>query len=386
MLALPARHRNPKLAVGVFDTVVDIPELTETSFPLAVTVKLGSRKSEYREYRYHDGHFFEPMHIDLARLLRRHAEQVVDTRPFNSVSRPIMRDIARAVSNIHDPFEDLMWPKEAAYLLKSGMDTQYDPVQTIMKGSAGLQLDGEWRKQIKPKSQLAPYVEEDPMTRLKRFEDRTIEAFSDFRVLNGSVWRRTAEPCYVARMTSSTEFDNVFIGNVAPYVPSLDNREDKSWWHNLSYKAFSLKDAHLVVLSDDSYPSSLPEVELHMPDTLTADMNELEIDRCARVLSYTFSDGLSGGQRGEGFKLPSTPSMEAWTTLNDALRAYDPFDGVPDDLDDRIEQLIRSVGARETDKYLIDAETVDYAEAHVRRWSDREIGFDLRPNAEGLAL
>jgi hypothetical protein len=379
MAARPPKHKNPRISVCAFETVVDLAEISSSDFPVALVSTMGATKTEYR---YARGKLYRSCHTDVDRFLERHESQFIDSRrsayaSSRNVTGHIVREMYRDVKNISDYSNDRFWPKSAMHLLKAGMHAEWPDVKDIIAISPTIDLRGPWLEKV-AESDYMSFLSGDPDVRIARYERKAHEAFSAFKVMNGQVWCETMEPCYVAQMLPDG-IGHISHGHVANYVRDADTSPERTWWNHLDNWVFSAREYDEVISKMTNYARPVEPIEIIIPEALTADIPSLEIDRCARVLaevvSETMANRTSGGQ---GFlSLPSTRSMAAWTELLDLVEGYNPFNGVPDEIEERIAAMVESVAKCDTDNDLIPERIRLQVSRHLEKWEDRpvDLGF-----------
>ncbi len=384
MAAVPPRHTKPKMAICVFDTVVEIPVLSASDMPIAISYdRIRQDKIEYRQF---GGRLYRETNKTPERLFKYHAQHVVDTRSLNPVTGAIMRDIRRQIDHVNDDRRDKFWPRDAKVLLKGGMSTEWDMAREIVDGSQYLKLDGSWRADIGKDSELGRLVAEPSQARLAEFEYLTHQAFARFVIVDGKVWEETPEPCYVV-LTSPTGHKQCFISDIGRYAATADNAEIKEgWWSDLRYQAFSLAMREHVIdgLASDC-ANAIPTVDIHAETVVQADMDSLEMGRCARILvrevsdASPFNDRLADRIAVVGARvakpLPSNVFMNACKSLADLVETYDPLGEVPDELEIALERLLES---NEMQKVQVLApHSVEGARAICERWRNRSIDSSM---------
>ncbi|MCS4090115.1 hypothetical protein [Rhizobium sp. BK176] len=374
MAARPPKHKNPKIAVCAFDTVVDLAEVSPSEFPVAIVTEHGTSKTEYR---FAGGKLYRSCHTDVDRFIERHQRQFIDSRRGNYVTGHIVRGMYRDVKNINDYAEDKFWPKSALHLLKSGMNSEWQDVRDIVEHSPNLDLWGEWQRKL-PEIKHMQFLVGNPDQRLARYERMTQEAFNAFRVMDGHVWAETHEPCYVAQMLPEG-IGHLMIGNVESYVRNDDTSPERTWWNHLDNRVFSAADHADVVEQMTQYARPVTPIEVIIPEALSANIAALEIDRCARLLAETVAETISKRSRGsnDNLRLPSTRCAAAWTELMTFTEGYDPFAGVPEEVEDRIAEMLDSVEACAADADLILDRDRPSIRRHLEDWGDRavDLGF-----------
>jgi hypothetical protein len=372
MASRPPKHRNPRITVCAFDTIVELAEVSPSDFPVALVTDNGTSKTEYR---FTGGKLYRSFHTDIDRFIDRHQRQFVDSRRGNYVTGNIVREMYRDVRYISDYSQDKFWPKNALHLLKSGMDSEWQEVKDIVELSPTMDFWGEWQAKL-PEIKDMGFLAGNPDQRIARYERRTQEAFRAFRVMDGQVWAETREPCYVAQMLPEG-IGHLSIGNVDTYVPDADTEPGRTWWDHLDNKVFSACDHADVVERLTSYARPVNPIDVIIPEALTANIASLEIDRCARVLAEVVSEAMANRSRGvnDHLRLPSTRCTAAWTELMSFIEGYDPFAGVPEEVEDRISEMLDSVEACTTDADLIHDRNRASIRRHLEDWGDRSIDF-----------
>ena len=379
MAARPPKHKNPKISVCAFDTVVDLTEVAPSEFPVALIATLGTTKTEYR---YSGRKLYRACHTDVDRFIERHQNQFVDSRRTSfsghNVTGHIVREMYREVKDINDYAGDRFWPKSALHLLKNGMNTTWQDVADIIALSPTIDLRGPWLDKVAEIDHMR-FLAGDPDRRIARYERMAHEAFSAFRVMDGQVWVETMEPCYVAQIVPGDGIGHMALGQVTNYVRNADTAPDRTWWSHLDNKVFSARDYEEIMSGLASYARPVNQIEIVIPEALTADIPSLEIDRCARVLTEIVSESMAErADEGTGLlNLPSTRTMAAWTGLMGLLEGYDPFKGIPEDLEDHITELMKSVEASEQDADLIPDRIRPQVARHLEEWQDRPVGFEF---------
>lgn len=374
MAARPPKHKNPKITVCAFDTIVDIAEVSPSEFPVALIADHGTSKTEYR---FAGGKLYRSCHIDIDRFIERHQGQFLDCRRANYVTGHIVREMYRDVRHVNDYANDRFWPKSAVHLLRDGMNSEWQQVKDIIEMSPSLDFWGEWNGKVSDIEHMR-FLVGNPDHRLARYERLTQEAFGAFRVMDGQVWAETREPCYVAQVIPEG-IGYVTLGNVDGYVRNVDTDTGSTWWDRLDNKVFSASDHAEVAARLTSYARPVNPIDVIIPDALTADIQALEIDRCARVIAGAVSEAISKRSRdaNDHIPLPSTRCAAAWTELMTFIEGYDPFSGVPDEVEDRISEMLDSVEASAPDADLILARDRPSIRRHLADWGDRAIDFGL---------
>lgn len=370
MAARPPKHKNPKISVCAFDTVVDLAEVSSSEIPVALIVSQGAARTEYR---FADGKLYRNCNADVDRFITHHQGQFIDSRRGNYVTGHIVRGMYRDVQYINDYANDRFWPKSALHLLKAGMNTEWQDVKDIITQSPLLDLRGPFMEKVAQTDYLR-FLAEDPDRRISRYERMTHEAFSAFKVIDGKVWAEAPEPCYVAQVLPDG-IGHVSIGDVGKYVRNADTAPDHTWWDHLDNKVFSARDHAEVVAGRTPYANRVTPIEVVIPEALTADIASLEIDRCARVLVKEVSESMAARSKDGRIALGSTRSMAAWTELMTFVEGYDPFEGVPDEVEDRIAEMLSSVEACESDGDLIVGRIRPSISRHLEEWRDRAVDF-----------
>ncbi|MCV9964030.1 hypothetical protein OIU34_19300 [Pararhizobium sp. BT-229] len=370
MAARPPKHKNPKISVCAFDTVVELAEVTPSEFPVAIIVDSGTTKTDYR---LAGGKLYRPCHTDIDRFIKRHQGQCIDSRRGNYVTGHIVRKMYRDVMNINDYSNDRFWPKSALHLLKTGMNTEWKDVREIIDQSPSIDLRGPWLEKVAQIDYMS-FLAGDPDQRIARYERMTHQAFSAYRVMDGQVWAETHEPCYVAQMLPEG-IGHMSFGNVGNYVRDADTSPDRTWWNHLDNKVFSARDYAEAIEGLTQYARPVNQIEIVIPEALTADIPSLEIDRCARVLAEEVSERMAARSKDGSIALPSTRSMAAWTELMTFVEGYDPFEGVPDEVEDRIAEMLESVEACASDCDLIVERIRPSLSRHLEEWRDRAVDF-----------
>ncbi|MDW9481708.1 hypothetical protein GOB57_23965 [Sinorhizobium meliloti] len=372
--ARPPKHKNPKISICAFDTVVDLTELSASEFPVALVTASGTSKTEYR---LSGGKLYRSCHSDVDRFIERHQSQFLDSRRSNFVTGHIVREMYRDVKNINDYANDRFWPKAALHLLKNGMNCEWQDVKDILSMSPTMDLRGQWHEKV-GQIDYMHFLAGDPALRIARYERMAHEAFAAFRVMDGQVWAEAHEPCYVAQIVSEG-IGHIALGDVGNYVRNADTPPDKTWWNRLDAKVYSARDHAEAVARLASYARPVNPIEIIIPEALTADISSLEIDRCARVLTEVVSEAMAErSDEGTGLlRLPSTRCMAAWTELLDLLEGYNPFNGVPDELEDRIGEVLESVETSADDDDLMPARVRLEVRRHIEEWQDRPVDFGL---------
>lgn len=370
MAARPPKHKNPKISVCAFDTVVDLAEVSPSEFPVALIVEQGTTKTEYR---LTGGKLYRSCHADIDRFIQRHQAQFIDSRRGNYVTGHIVRGMYRDVKNINDYANDRFWPKSALHLLKNGMNTEWTDVKDIINQSPLLDLRGPFMEKVAQIDYMR-FMAEDPDLRIARYERMAHEAFSAYRVMDGQVWAEAPEPCYVAQVLPDG-IGHVSIGNIGNYVRNADTSPDRTWWDHLDNKVFSARDHAELVAGCTFYANRVNPIEVVIPEALTADITSLEIDRCARVLAEEVSTRMAARSKDGSIALASTRSMAAWTELMTFVEGYDPFEGVPDEVEDRIAEMLESVEACPDDGDLIVERIRPSISRHLEEWRDRAVDF-----------
>lgn len=378
MAARPPKYRSPKICVCAFDTVVDLEEMSQTDFPVALQVR--DENQYYRDkrhivYRTAGGRLYTDSRIDVERFLQHHADQVLDVRDRNQVTGKIMREIRREVMGAKHVNEDHLWMSSAVMqLLRSGMNSEWPLVRTILSTSSRLELDGPWRSSLAEIDHLS-FLDEDPKQRLKRYERMTQKAFSAFRIMDGKIWVEAPEPCYVA-LDGPQGFEQARESHDGFFPEDVED-DPHSWWWELPWRAFSATDYDNVVAGLNRHYDPPRRIEILIPDVLKVDAQALEIDRCARLIADVVTKNLAsrGAKDQQVLRLPSTPCVLAWTSLVELIGSYDPFQGVPDEIEDVIENMLRAVEASPADADLISPHYRQLAWEYLERWNDRT--FDL---------
>jgi hypothetical protein len=372
MAAKPPKHKNPKISVCAFDTIVDIAEVASSEFPVALVVAHATTKTEYR---LSDGKVYRSCNVDIDRFIQRHQSQFIDCRQGNYVTGHIVRGMYRDVQNVSDYANDRFWPKSALHLLKNGMNDEWQDVKDIITQSPLLDLRGPFMEKVKQIDyKYMWFLNEDPDERMARYERMTHDAFSAFKVMDGKVWSETPEPCYVAQVLPEG-IGHVSIGDIGKYVRNADTSPDTTWWNHLDNKVFSAKDYDELVAGCTNYANKVNRIEILIPEAMTADIASLEIDRCARVLAQEVSKTIAARSKHDTISLPSTSSMAAWTELMAFIEEYNPFDGVPDEVEDRIAEMLDSVERNPDDSDLIAERFRPSITRHLDDWRNRAVDF-----------
>nr|WP_250808239.1 hypothetical protein [Neorhizobium tomejilense] len=372
MVAVPQRHKNPKIALGAFDTVVEIPEVADGEFPVAISHQQGERTVEHR---FSDGKLYLKSGRSIERILQNHSVNVLDSRSWNATTGAILRDMRRAVEHISDYENQYFWPTDAKRMLASGMNTEWKEVKQVIDESHGLRMSGPWLEKARATARLAPFLTEDQDARLARYERMTKDVFSSMRALDGEVWMPAAEPCYVAQ-TMPEGYGRCMAGSFELHAVTGDNDEDRrSWWNHLGDRAISILERDHLIENMMGLNKDLVEYRVHIAEALTADIPALELDRCARVLVNTVSG--NAAYKSASFHLPSTATAEAFTSLVALTRSYDPFDRVPEELEDAVQALVSAVEACEADHHLISERDRRFTEGYLERWADRVVDFEM---------
>ncbi|MBY3432942.1 hypothetical protein HFN89_01960 [Rhizobium laguerreae] len=372
MAARPPKHKNPKIAVCAFDTIVELVEVSPSEFPVALITETGSSKTEFR---YAGGKLYRSCHVDVDRFIERHQARFIDSRRGNYVMGHIVREMYRDVKDVNDYSNDRFWPKSALHLLKSGMNSEWQDVKDIVALSPTMDLRGSWQDKVGDINHMR-FLAGDPDQRIARYERMAREAFMTYRVVDGQVWAETREPCYVAQVLPEG-IGYVTFGNVEDYVRNADTPPERTWWNSLDYKAFSASDHEDVLAGLADYARPIGHIKIVIPEAVTANIAALEIDRCARVLAELVSEAMAKKSRADNdlFSLPSTRCIAAWTELMTFTERYDPLAGVPDDVEDRISEMLESVEACATDDHLIPEKLRPSVGRHLQEWGDRAIDF-----------
>jgi hypothetical protein len=372
MAARPPKHKNPKIAVCAFDTIVDLAEVSPSEFPVALVTDHGTSKTEYR---LAGGKLYRSCHTDIDRFIDRHQRAFIDSRRTNYVTGHIVRGMYRDVRYINDYAEDRFWPKSTLHLLKNGMNSEWQEVRDIIEQSPKIEIWGEWMSKL-PAIKHMKFLVGNPEERVARYERMAQEAFRAFRVMDGQVWAETREPCYVAQMIPEG-IGHLSIGSVDNYVRNEDTEPKRTWWNHLDNKVFSAAEHAEVVERLTQYARPVNPIEVIIPEALTANIAALEIDRCARVVAENVSESIASRSRsvGDHLTLPSTRCAAAWTELMTFTEKYDPFAGVPEEVEDRISEMLDSVEACAADADLIRDKDRLSIRRHLEDWSDRAIDF-----------
>lgn len=375
MAAMPPKHKNPKIAVCAFDTIVDIAEVSPSEFPVALITDYGTSKTEYR---FAGGKLYRSCHTDVDRFIERHQGQFIDSRRANYVTGHIIREMYRDVRHVSDYGNDRFWPKSALHLLKAGMNAEWQQVKDVIEQSRSLDFWGEWQSKVTDIEHMR-FLVGNPDHRLALYEQKTQEAFQAFRVMDGQVWAETREPCYVAQVLPEG-IGYVTLGNADTYIRDADtDPRAKTWWDHLDNRVFSASDHAELVARLTSYARPVNPIEVIIPEALTANIQSLEIDRCARVIAGAVSEAISKRSRdvNDHIQLPSTRCAAAWMELMTFTEGYDPFAGVPDEVEDRILEMLDSVEASAQDADLIHERDRPSIRRHLEDWGDRAIDFGV---------
>lgn len=372
IVALPQRHKNPKLSLALFDTSVDIPEVGAEDMPMAITCETSSSTLEWRVC---GGRLYRDSGLTFERLLKRHAENLLSARDHSRITGPIMRQMKRDIEHIDDYADDTFWPAGLKRFMSAGLQPEYPEFKQIIGESAVLRLDGPWLDAASGNKKLAPFLSERTDDRIARYEKMTRDVFSSMRILEGAVWMEAPEPCYVAQ-TMPEGYGRCMASDFGFHAVTKDNDEDRrSWWNHLSDRAVSvLERDHLLenmVVPDDR----LPKFTVHSSDALNVDIPAVELDRCARVLVNLMSE--NAARSSKDFSLPSTATLDAYGSLNGFVRSYDPKDGIPDALEHRVRALLEAVDACPSDHHLVPERDRRFAAGFLERWEDRAVSFDM---------
>jgi hypothetical protein len=374
MAARPPKHKNPKISVCAFDTIVDIGEVSPSEFPVAIIAHHPASKTEYRTI---GGKLYRSRDTDIDRFVERCHRLAVDSRRDNHITGHILREMHRQIEKINDYTEDRFWPKAAKHLLRSGMDTAYAQVQEIVSQSPLIDLRGPWTGRVGEIAHMR-FLAGDPDQRLSMYERMTHDAFRAVKVMDGQVWLETPEPCYVLQKTDQG-IGHISIGNVGEYVRNADTPEGLTWWHGLDNQAVSVLNYENVSANFAPFIHRFTPMDVLIPEVLQADFPSLEIDRCARALGDIVSEAMRGRKSVTTafLKLPSTRTVTAWTDLLDLVESYDPLEGVPEYIEDGIVELIESVGSNPDDADLIKPRIRAQVLGQLEGWRSRTVEFNF---------
>ena len=301
----------------------DIPEYSSDDVPLALRTQWDDRTLDYRML---DGKLYRPM---------RETVQISDlsappTTLISRLNHPIFHRMATAVAaRVGNEREANETRPERFYQRFSSLD-QADIDRAV--ADAENMVDDEVTK-----------------ADLLEWENQARSRLAQILILDGALWETAPEPCYQLMAHNGS----IGLSDVSFYEAGLSHRHPLRYdYQNLDYRYFGAGDfAAALEFSEKmkpigSTPETGPRIDVFMPEALTTDFVELELDRAARVSVSKFEQHLnSTARKGAGYLLdvPREALLSA-CLLRDAIATREAGDPVAESLVTRLEAFAHVLG------------------------------------------
>jgi hypothetical protein len=346
--ALPPGHRKAKWSVACLETKVEVAEADGDDAPVALAVKDGHMSYSVRkQYRLHEGRLFVSTEQSPDRFFERQEENVLDRR--YSLMSGLLAEMSDRLENGRVP-DALLWPTEIRGALARGFIYGTDH-RAAVAAARSLRIDG---------SQAAAIASQ---------EARARAVADDFLVVDGTVWAVAMEPCYAVPRRAGG-WGDVTISSADRYRKTVarETAFPRSEMHDALFGAGQIEDMIACGAADGT---DFPEIEVLIPEALTLDFDAMELDRCARLSAQMVAANIKKALDGEAGRMPSDGLVRAWLRLRDAVKSYDPFDGVPDGLEGLLTTFVGSAADRREEWSILDGCGPELVTPFVERWRSR---------------
>lgn len=325
------RHREIKTVLAFVEGEVEIPEVHVADAPVCISVSDVDNLVDVREgdeFRLHEGRLLVDTGIPAEEFGRDEAD---DVEARGSIVLPLLESL-RFKYGFGDGFH--LYPQKApqvlAGLIWSGGVRDVDrPIWSLMV-EAG---------------KLAPIDEAE----LQIWRDFARDRAATFAVIDGSVWKESAEPCYTVdelRPPGLTTRKADF------YEKLRRGQMDSSSWSKLRDEGrnFSCLDrerayahARRAAAEGGFDHDDLPRIDVGTPDIPLLDFEAHEFERVSRLLVYDVADAFRKIAHGKGvdfFYSVPTDMMNAFTAARDCLVGMDARNGITIEQEDAMSALV----------------------------------------------
>ena len=217
---------------------------------------------------------------------------------------------------------------------------------------------------------------------LRYWRERMQSALDRYVIADGRVWARSREPLFAVNLKSaSVTLDDAGLYRNEP-MELTTRRRPRIAETAKDYVCVSGLDRE-AALREAGHPAGADvgdRLEIVLPEAFNLDIDRLELDRAARVAVEDASEGLARAvPGGEGNLLNAAPGtlMVSWLGLRDYLGGYDPLDGVPEDLGDRLAGFLDEVDRLPwtRSQMVMGPETRRMVERAMAGWDNRAVSL-----------
>lgn len=355
--AIAPNPKEERLCLVSKEDEFEIKEIELSSMPLVMSATV-HYQPEKVEYRLHNGHLYKS--IDEYDEVLEIEHECQDTLAYGNTH--VYRVLADEIMDIMKSGTVRAWPKNAQ---------RQNGTKSLEKSGIRLLPEGE--------------------TDLAYWKDRFKTHLDRFIVAGGKAWLRTTEPVW----SVSLEEPHAFLEHASCFSDKRDEfgkrhyATDENASHTRMFSMHEFDAMSALVHSMPVNPRAnatgvLDSVEVFIPEAFKLDVDRLEMDRIARALVGQVGKSFSQVKPGGGetlLEVAPSSLVVAWSQLRDFMKAYNPIDGVPDELERKFSDFVAEADgmAAVYGPALVSTplrEAVDYAFA---RWENRAIEITAAP-------
>lgn len=363
------RHKDIKKVVAFLECEIDIPEVSNSSAPIVITVHDVDNLMDVREgteFRVHEDRLLVDTGI---RAEEFGASEIRKVEKRGSLILPMIEALKKTYG-YGDGYH--IYPPKAPQVL-AGL---------IWSGGVSGELDDTWKHMV----EAGKLAESRQMNadQIKLWETAVKEHASTFAIIDGTVWRETAEPCYTVSATMAPGLTT----RTASFFRRLRNGlMDENQWSRYRGQGrnFSALDRERAYrygmraatengLNDEA---NLPRIDIVTPDIPLIDFEAHEFERVSRLLVYDLADGFRKAAHGKGvdfFRLIPADVMNLFMAARDKVETMDAGNGITPDQEEAVLELVERLNAtpEKSAGYLIKMKLDDVNEV-FNDWLARDI-------------
>jgi hypothetical protein len=321
--ATPPRHTGPKTVVAFVEGEVEIPEIHPVEAPVCIMVEdrdfiYGERAGT--EYRVHEGRFLRDTGIaaDEFGLDEAHS---LDKRA--SLVKPMLMALRKELG-----FGDSsVYPTRAMNVVS----------ELLWLGGVAAKETETWRA-MAASARLAE-SDVEAMEAVERWRELAFSTARRFAVIEGTVWKQTAEPCYSMDIGMTRDmttrpadfFEQLRSGLVVSNDWNVFRAEGRNFGLLETEEAHEYARAMAAERELPFDARNLPRIEAVTTELPLLDFAANEFERIARLLVYDMADAFRSVAHGFGVdfftKVPAE-TMSAFIAARDALPGMNADRGI----------------------------------------------------------
>ena len=328
------RHRETKTVLAFETGEVDIPEISSDDAPVVITVHDIDQLAgvpEGTEYRFHGDRLLVDTGISATGF---GSDESASVEQRGSLILPAL-EAMRKTFGFGEGFH--LYPPKAPLVLSN----------LIWNGGVPEDLQQVWKQMAE-----AGRLERDESAHETAMAWRrlTVDHAASFAVIDGSVWKETAEPCY----TVTPDLSPGLTTRPADFYSRLrTGLMDSSQWstYRVGGRNFSALDrqrayrhgthaAQALGLEDDA---NLPRIDVRTPDIPLIDFETHEFERVSRLLVHDVADAFRKLAHGRGvdffYSVPENV-MRVFLAARDSLVGMDAREGISLDQEKAVQALV----------------------------------------------